>query len=946
MHFPKSHSFEEKIKSLSERLKHFARQENNYVRYVDTKVKSENLLFNLSLLISNIILNLDFIDRSKDAFETIIDQYNRENNTLLTFNDFENSYWIRMVRGEIAIPSVVHSFILSVNRKEKESKETKIPEGKIHLTRCLQLYHQRCFVNSKPTISLEKLNEIIRTQSTPFLSIAFLEQRDIIKYNTSKNCFTWQDNEYVRHLRNEIAATLWLLVGGEKATKKDFAKFFKLIYGSGIWVDNLNGYLSYQSTTRICDFAASFLQAETDLQQSNDEFLKMWLDSASYLHININSDIPDVKFNYETAYDFLESVDYNKWGFREVLGHQEIRSYCYLLLRLIIDNDPKHPVAYQSVANILKDTKLAPLIWILYEELQRHYPNLIPYLLTDSELIPIAFKLVGNIEINPVFLSEQSNNEARIKDSNQLKQKLWLEMFEFTLDNIASIQNIEEEHGIILAKVLIEAANKIFTSNNNNPYDSINHISLKKRYEEALKMLSTKRIIKGNVYPKPAINPRLIFMLLPGISKYLKEKVLNQRPWHNEYIHIQSGLFDLSIEMLRLANLRRPKSEISDEQREIIKAVSSELVSLLKHQLIHFYTVVSIDVQTYIPTSIKKRVAQRGVNDFGFEIVDWSYLFLQFENEGILETINDKFIGSLDFETGESKYFDLNKEQSEKIKLYLKSLMLAFISVNQKKNIYQIDGLPVNSVLTKLESWIKYFALRYSVDNLTESRIDVFSDRFKMFGYDMYHQQLTSLLYRSVNYFQDSEPSKFIKDFFANSVDTGRMLTAINILDSKELTDIISDRIKEVRIEEFIESSFTTTELQFALIEAINSDKHWELAKPLIERIQNHYQQVQHRDANTEYILYEVSLLLAFKEKDFNKIVDMPVPEMTVYYQADSQKTERLKKFFIALFRIYNEKKYEVAIPILKSLLSEDAKNIRYAFHLYRAETLNAITGV
>ncbi len=51
---------------------------------------------------------------------------------------------------------------------------------------------------------------------------------------------------------------------------------------------------------------------------------------------------------------------------------------------------------------------------------------------------------------------------------------------------------------------------------------------------------------------------------------------------------------------------------------------------------------------------------------------------------------------------------------------------------------------------------------------------------------------------------------------------------------------------------------------------------------------------------------------------------------------------ENIKKFYIALSILYNKKEYNEAIKLLKSLLSEDTKNIRYAFHIYRAETLKS----
>lgn len=49
----------ENIKTLSERLKYLAKNNNSYNDYIDPKIKSENLRYNLSLLISKIILELE-----------------------------------------------------------------------------------------------------------------------------------------------------------------------------------------------------------------------------------------------------------------------------------------------------------------------------------------------------------------------------------------------------------------------------------------------------------------------------------------------------------------------------------------------------------------------------------------------------------------------------------------------------------------------------------------------------------------------------------------------------------------------------------------------------------------------------------------------------------------------------------------------------------------------
>jgi hypothetical protein len=143
MQFPSSHTAEEKLKSLSERLKYLARDANSYRLYVDQNVKSVNLKLNLSLVLSHIILNLHFIDRSKNVFEKIIQEYNEANNTTLTFDNFEKIKWIRIIAGEAILPRLISHFVWQVGYYEKEGKQIEIPIKKNDLIRCLQMYFQK-----------------------------------------------------------------------------------------------------------------------------------------------------------------------------------------------------------------------------------------------------------------------------------------------------------------------------------------------------------------------------------------------------------------------------------------------------------------------------------------------------------------------------------------------------------------------------------------------------------------------------------------------------------------------------------------------------------------------------------------------------------------------------------------------------------------------------------
>jgi hypothetical protein len=947
MQLPSTYTTQEKLKSLSERLGYLARDKKNaYATYINTNLKSENLQYNLSLTISHIILKLKFIDRNKGVFEQIIDEYNEANNTSLTFDDFEKIGWVRIISDEVVMPRLINSFVWRVGYYEKEGKPIEIPKDKTDITRCLQIYYEYCFKDAKLTITQSELGNILSEFASKEVTLDFLKEREIISFDKANNLYSWHSsNEYTRHLRNEIASTLWLLISREKATLAEFKLYFKLTKGAGIWIESLNGYLSHGNISNIVKLAVDFLNTEIDLLKSDNEFEKIWLDSENYTHVQITDKIPVVQFNYNNTFDFIESVNHHKFRHYEAFGYQSTRSFCYSILRIIVSNEPKHPQPFQNSLRILKDTSKPYLVWTLYSEIPKHFPFLIPYLLTDTELVPIAFKLIDKIEVDEDFLKELSgNNDRKEEERLELVNQLWFEVFNYILEQFSSFHSNDDEKGKVIAKVLIDLAENVFKHNAYNTNNNIRHNALRKRYDEALKLLSNHRLKQFNVHPAPLINPRIIISLLPYISDYLKNKLTTTYPRYSEFLNVESGLFDLSIEILRLTNMRFAESEVSNEQNEKLIETTEELVTSLNEYLTGFYIQKEIEILDFDGRTEKKK-ARRGVTEFGFEIIDWGLLFLLFEKYGTLESFNNKFSESLDFKTDADKYDEQNKEQFEKIKLYIKSLMLGFISINQKKSLYEFSGLPVNDTLFKLEQYIKELSLLYSVDDLHNKRIDAFNETLSVFGYDMYHQHLISLLYKSINYFKDATADEFVKTYFASSNDIRQMLTAINILDSKEQRNIISQRISDVKIAKYIDQVFTITELQYALIEAINSESHWEkFTKPLIDRIQAHFKKVQYHDDNREKLLFEVNLLLAFKEKDFNKLSAIEVPEKSYVNPTEDKEALKTKKFYVALFKLYNDKNYDDAITLFNSLWTDNPKNIRYAFHLYQARTLKAIS--
>ena len=941
MRLPENYLTDSKIKSLSSRLETVAKDPHSSRFYVDSSIKSENLKFNLTSLLSNIILKVQLSKREKEDFMQIIELYNSENKTEVQYHDFTAINWIVEVNQEIVIPELLRTSIFRKSYAKEEGKTTTPSPDLQHFIAILELYHERFYKERKLLISTKELNEILK-KAHESINMQFLLEKGIIARTENPKSYQWKDsNQYVRHLGTEIGATLWAEFGGEAAEYESFRQYYTLIRAVGIWPTDLKNFLTRNSCSNLVKLAVKYLYDQQDLAQSASEFRKIWLNASDYYDRGITAEIPSIKFNYSDTFTFINSVKWAERQFPDIFDYQSSRNYFLLLLNVIIENEPDHPRPHQSILKLLEELNFPIVVWNIYERIPKHYPELIPSLLSDTNLVPLAFRLIDKININENYPAEDSDEQKYRLNSEEINA-YWMEMFAIFLDKAEAINYEKEKMGIVLARILGDLALKIFTSEGQTRNNWRDHLKYRKRYDTVIKKLSVLRL-SNSFSGKDAVNPRIIFHFLPSMTKYVMEQLsVNDVPY-NGYLRINSSWTDLGIEILKLLNLRTSEAEIGRELSRVLQDSGSSLTLAIRDYLVYYYTVEEFDTKNFYGQEAARLNASRTDREFGIEIIDWGYLITCMERESILEGINDTIIGSLNFLKKGDKYDKQNIEQATKLKLYTKSLLLAFLAISEKKNEYEIDGLPAVSALQKLEKWIMQYALRYSVEDISNSRTDIFNELYNSFGYHQYHNHLSDLLYRSVPYFKTDTQEKFVADYVTQNNDISRLLAALNIIEQKNLQDIISERINQIDVAQYISSKFMITDLENALREAIVSDNHWQLAEQFLLKIQNHYNKRKDTYQNAEDFLFEINLLLAFRQNNFDKLNSMLVPEKKYRIEGENKKGRYLKSYFIALFYIYNDKTYDKAIRLLHKLQADDPKNIRYAFQLYRAQTLKAI---
>ena len=298
-------------------------------------------------------------------------------------------------------------------------------------------------------------------------------------------------------------------------------------------------------------------------------------------------------------------------------------------------------------------------------------------------------------------------------------------------------------------------------------------------------------------------------------------------PLHTEILEFDLQRIDLSIRLLKLLNTNF--DTLVSEEPDKIDKINKEHIEFLKDEFLKYFTIEKLSFQTYSLSGLELLSVKRSVSNFGFEIIEWAYLYINFHKYHYLDEINSQFENSIKFnhENKRTKYDDQNREQAEKIKIYLKSLMLSYLNIQNKKNSFKFESFLIKELLIKLEILIENLSIKYSVDDITKNRINVFNEQFPFYN-NIYYQKLSTLLYRSLNFFPEVKSKKFVSDYFNESNNIGDMISAINIIESKELKNIISDRISKINVGDYVNSRFFISELESALIETINSESYWQ----------------------------------------------------------------------------------------------------------------------
>lgn len=929
---------ESKIEGLSHRLDLFSDRNSSYSEHIDTSITEDNLKNNIVFLIVRTLLAFTILPKATLLdFETVIENYNKKNSQNLSSSQFLSKYWVRIINGYIILPSSLSHILWA---KHTGAKTISIPIENTQEIECLYELYLSFYNTHKLTVTEGNLSQVVGKDDIDLL----LDRKILIEDINQPGLYQWNEStRYTRYLRNEICALLWITISEEKASNREKAiKLASIILDFNIdWPEQLNKHLDRIKLDNLREGFFEALQAENDLINANDsEFKKSWLDFPQHSLHELFDKTPNVKIDVTSSLEIIQRIDLLKRWFHGLFDYDETRSLHRLLLRFVIRYDQSYgsiDFRYCMVSRILNDTTRPYLLHQTYWIVKNQFQQIIPYLILNLDLAPLAFLAIDEVDFNKK-LAKEDNHYVIEPNASLLRTKteIWEEAFDVFLIKLSSEHFSDHKGFNALFWILYNQAQYFYTRSINS--NQTIHFEQRKRFEYAINKLSEFRSL-GTVYS--GVKPRIFPVLLKPLFEKLKNHTIP--PFSNSYILLDCGGFELAIQLFKMCSLQYFKGEVADKIRRENYDLKKEIADYLYENVNNYFSATEILVLDVLTGDAKSEKPKWGMYPFGFDILDWGYCYLYLFNNSLLDSLIKNFEKAIIFEAkdDDEESHDQNNNQYEKIRLFIKSLSCAIIQLNQAKVNFQRLEEGADRVLSKLYETLERISLLHCVDNIQNNRINAFNERFRV-ETDIYYQSLVDITFKAINYQEEDNKVQFLQKFIKQDKNLARLLSIANLIDGVECRNLLSKELQSVSLKGFIDGSRTTTEWQDAMIEAINSHDFYHLALPLMTKLEQHLEKVKIKQEGQINLLFEVKLAHAFKNKDLEKLLTIQVPPKEHSVSIYNKPMEDRKKYFIGLAKTYNNKDFEGAVTIFETLYSDSPSNVEYAYRLFHARTMFA----
>lgn len=763
---------------------------------------------------------------------------------------------------------------------------------------------------------------------------SFIAQKIIRPVSDDVYCIDFHNTNVDYHcLWDKVAGIYWELLLTDSSFSSNQERILsylsKILYWEG-YPDPLS-HCSKKAKRSFLDEAFSLIEGEKDLEEVEVEIEKVRTDS-SHIHgiYEITSErlINEYNLNNKDLYELYDSVSKLEHKAQITFLHdQRSRKWIFYLLWMIVKNDfefederddeDAEEDIEPSISNYKRIKKLLlssiekpSLLGMIVCNIIYHRREILPYLLTNEELVSLSFQIFGQFK----FPEEERET---------LSNKLWAKCLQLALVTISSSNNKKTISKLIFQ--IFRQINKNKYKLNTNPRVQSQRTPVTNREKLLLDLIEKS---PQNSHSHHYYHRTVEEFLLPSVFNELVQLFIDYEEdniYNNGVVKLPLMKLDGLSWLMKCSTYWRYKNQLSESDfniQSIARGFYNLYVETIEINEIEKYDFVKEEYITSIPVWAEKRDR--------IKVIDWLFpVWFIYKNKLLNKFIEPNFI----FESDSSFFNKQNSFTTDK----LRSHVAILLQIHEKLILPTIPHGLQKEKLNIIKRRIEEKILGILEDNLDnkpeEGKIDIFDFNQEWRFNTSQSEVLLPQIARAINYFSNKEA---LIDIILKSSDIIKILTFAECISSESIKQILIDKVKHTDISLFLQNANWIPQIQTTLTKI---SQYPELI-PQIETVTKFWKEevIAKKREHTEYenVLFQIQLLLAYFKGDEEELKAMQPPANNGAIVLGDISNGEMKDFYRALIKI---KKFpEVSYNIFDHLIKRYPEYVNIAMNRMAAK--------
>lgn len=895
------------------------------------KIKDAEAEFNFLVEAVDKIKSNEII--AKPDFLEFLNEYQNNKGQIISLEKCKSQHWLEDKDEKIKVFNLEYNkpvfqfkkelqFIKFLHEKEEEGDKYKL-KLEYELLQDIHLKHKHFFLTTPSIEDLITQKIIIKEGDNCYLNLWACDPDYWVALNSKIGLLLYSHmKDSGQYTSNGLLFKAWVL---KMRFIDDFTESPKL--------------MKVEEKETFLNWCLDVLIKEDDLLETHKEINRLVLSARRAEYVIISNaprigfpDLSDAKNIFE-LYNLMEEC--NEVHQSDLLWMQELRWIIADLIQPIVFYDDKRGedgLEYPLIRKLLIEGINRPyLLWKTCFYIHYWKPEIIPYLCLDEKVASLAFNLYFISKPDTVF------SETQVGET---QKEILLKCFTLVLSGLITAREINEsDKAVKVFECLITIAENKWQQYRDDPTKQV--LEKREHYQKVFRGLIEvfkNKELQGSYYtPEGKIHKYLFTEILAElfnqVKKYNSQKVYTEGVVGLPLIKME--LLSILLELISTDKYKSQKDEVAELKENI-------LVIQFLTEYTDIFNLSTVTRWSYTEAVMEEASPLWATHQRGLELIPWEQWALLLENYGLLP----KFLvpDKLELKCTDDKWDKYNQFTIDKIRKHIGILILIHQRLREKEFKYKQEGFKVDTVIARLEQSVADYISKYSIEDITKGRIDIFEDRHERTVFGSQENALLPVIAQTLNKFEQNKKIEILKSLTQTDSFT-KCLKLLEFISSDADINFIKKQIKNFDVSGYLDDKSYIPEIETVVIKLSEFEEFVEKAK---EALAYWEKRILTQRNNTEYLIthFRIKLLIAYYESDEQTILNEKAPPVDSFSTSRGFefKPAETRDFYLGLVKLKNNEPGN-AYQIFNRLISS-SKNDKSSIAINRFYSHISLAGL